>query len=304
MGGRWYRPHGATPTTHILKLPLGLVGNMRADMTDSVENEWLCAQIMAGLGIPMATADMVSFGDAKALAVTRFDRRWQGIPLEADKRTRFKPPEAAWIARLPQEDFCQALGIAPDRKYQSDGGPSAYDCLQTLGASERADEDRATFALSQLAFWLLAATDGHAKNYSIHHRRGGSFGMTPLYDVLSAWPIIGDGPNLIAYQRAKLAMAVRSEKNAHYRLRDIQARHWQRLALQCGATVWERMLAMAAAVEHMLEMVGAALPPGFPAGTWDPIAAGTRRHAEQFLRSVEQGDQAPRQLAPMSRATP
>jgi serine/threonine-protein kinase HipA len=47
MDGRWYLPHGATPTTHILKLPLGLVGGMKLDMRDSVENEWLCAQILA-----------------------------------------------------------------------------------------------------------------------------------------------------------------------------------------------------------------------------------------------------------------
>ena len=286
MGGKWYRPHGATPTTHILKLPLGLVGNMRADMTDSVENEWLCARIMAGLGIPMAQTEMASFGDTKALVVTRFDRRWQGVPPGADQKARFKPPVGAWIARLPQEDFCQALGVAPDRKYQSDGGPSEQDCLQILAASEHADEDRTIVALSQLVFWLMAATDGHAKNYSIHHHRGGRFGLTPLYDVLSAWPIIGDGPNRIAYQRAKLAMAVKGERSAHYRLRDIQARHWRRLAVTCGAGVWERMLEMAGGVDGVLENVEQSLPGGFPARTWEPVAAGMRRHAQQFLRSA------------------
>jgi serine/threonine-protein kinase HipA len=292
MGGKWYRPHGATPTTHILKLPLGLVGNMRADMTDSVEDEWLCAQIMSGLGIEMAPTEMVTFGDTKALVVTRFDRRWQGIATGAELKARFKPPEGAWIARLPQEDFCQALGIAPDRKYQSDGGPSVQDCLQVLAASEHPDEDRAVFALAQLAFWLLAATDGHAKNFSIHHRRGGRFGLTPLYDVLSAWPIIGDGPNRIAYQEAKLAMAIRGEKSAHYRLRDIQMRHWQRLAAACGPGVWERMLQMVRAVDDALETVGQSLPHGFSARTWEPIAAGLRRHAAQFLRWVEAGAEA------------
>ncbi len=289
MGGRWYRPHGATPTTHILKLPLGLVGNMRADMTDSVENEWLCARIMSALGFEMATTEMATFGDTKALVVTRFDRRWQGIAAGAELKARFKPAEGTWVARLPQEDLCQALGVAPDRKYQSDGGPSVQDCLQVLAASEHADEDRAVFALAQLAFWLLAATDGHAKNFSIHHRRGGRFALTPLYDVLSAWPMIGNGPNRIAYQRAKLAMAVKDDKNAHYRLRDIQVRHWQRLAAACGPGVWERMLQMVAAVDGALETVGQSLPHGFPHGTWEPIAAGMRRHAEQFLRSARSG---------------
>jgi len=287
MGGKWYRPHGATPTTHILKLPLGLVGNMRADMTDSVENEWLCAQIMSALGIPMAPTEMDTFGDTKALVVTRFDRRWQGIAPGAQTKARFKPPEGAWIARLPQEDFCQTLGIAPDRKYQSDGGPSVHGCLQVLASSEHAEEDRATFTLAQLAFWLLAATDGHAKNFSIHHRRGGRFGLTPLYDVLSAWPIIGDGPNRIAYPRAKLAMAIRGEKGTHYRLRDIQPRHWQRLAVSCGPGVWERMQAMVDGVEGVLDAVEKKLPAGFPAKTWKPVAAGVRRHAQVFRRLME-----------------
>ena len=143
---------------------------------------------------------MAAFGEAKALVVTRFDRRWQGVAAGAETKARFKRPEGVWIARLPQEDCCQALGVAPDRKDQSDGGPSVQDCLTVLAASEDADKDRAVFALAQLAFWLMAAIDGHAKNFSIQHRRGGRFSLTPLYDVLSAWPIIGDGPNRIAYQ--------------------------------------------------------------------------------------------------------
>jgi serine/threonine-protein kinase HipA len=221
------------------------------------------------------------------LVVTRFDRRWQGVAAGAELKARFKPPEGAWIARLPQEDLCQALGVAPDRKYQSDGGPSVQDCLQVLAASDNADEDRATFARAQLAFWLLAATDGHAKNFSIRHRRGGRFGLTPLYDVLSAWPIIGDGPNRIAYQRAKLAMAIRGEKSAHYRLLEIQSRHWQRLAASCGPDVWARMKAMVDSVDGVLDAVANVLPAGFPARTWEPIAAGMRRHAQFFRRSTQ-----------------
>lgn len=287
MGAKWYRPHGATPTTHILKLPLGLVGNMRPDMTDSLENEWLCARIMSALGFAMAQTEMASFGDTKALVVTRFDRRWQGVADGAEQKARFKPPEGAWIARLPQEDFCQALGIAPDHKYQSDGGPSVQDCLKVLAASEEADEDRTVFALAQFAFWLLAATDGHAKNFSLRHRRGGRFGLTPLYDVLSAWPLIGDGPNRIAYPRARLAMAIRGEKNAHYRLHDIQPRHWQRLAASCGAGAWKRMKAMADSVDSALDAVASELPAGFPVRTWEPISAGMRRHAQLFQRAAE-----------------
>lgn len=287
MGRRWYRPHGATPTTHILKLPLGLVGHMRADMTDSVENEWLCARIMAALGFDMAPTEMATFGGTKVLVVTRFDRRWQGVPPGAETKARFRPPEGAWIARLPQEDFCQALGVAPDRKYQNDGGPSVQDCLGVLAQGESAAADRATFALAQLAFWLLAATDGHAKNFSIAHRRGGRFALRPLYDVLSAWPIIGDGANRIAYEGTKLAMSIRGQRNQHYRLRDIQARHWRRLADAAGPGVWTRMIEMVVQVDAAVAEVEAELPAGFPGRTWGPTAAGLRRHATAFLRGVE-----------------
>lgn len=292
MGGKWYRPHGATPTTHILKLPLGLVGNMRADMTDSVENEWLCEQIMTRLGIPMARTEIARFGEVTALAVTRFDRRWVGIPAGAERKVRFKPPPTAWIARLPQEDLCQALGVPPVFKYQSDGGPGVEPCMAVLSSSERAEADRAHFALAQLAFWLLAATDGHAKNVSIQHRRGGAFAMAPLYDVLSAWPIIGTGPNQIAYRRATLAMSIRGERNTHAHLHEIQARHWKRLATHCGAGVWARMVEMAEGVPSVLDAVAAALPRDFPARTWEPIAAGTLRHAQHFLRGTTSVDRS------------
>ena len=285
MAGRWYRPAGATPTTHILKLPLGLVGNMRADMTDSVENEWLCGQLMNALGITTAETEIATFGESKALVVTRFDRRWQGVAEGGEQKSRFKPPEGAWIARLPQEDFFQALGIAPDQKYESDGGPSVRDCLGVLANSERAGEDRATFALAQLAFWQLAATDGHAKNFSIQHRRGGRFHLAPLYDVLSAWPIIGRGPNQLPYQRARLAMAHRGQ-TGHIRLSEIHVRHWQKLAISCGSDVFDRMTAMVERVEDALTEVEGRLPEGFPASVWSRVADGMRRHAAQFRREI------------------
>ena len=286
MGRRWYLPRGATPTTHILKLPLGLVGNMRADMSTSIENEWLCSRILRALGLPVAETEMGQFGGTKALVVTRFDRRWVGIEHGAEQKARFRPPDGAWIARLPQEDFCQALGVGPDRKYQSDGGPSMQDCLAVLSNSEHAQEDRTNFVLTQFAFWLLAATDGHAKNFSIQHRRGGRFGMTPLYDVLSAWPIIGNGPNHLSYQRAKLAMGVKAG-NMHYRLRDIQPRHWQGLAAAVAKDTWPRVHALARNVDAALSKVEAELPDGFPSRVWTSTAAGMRRHVTSFLQAPQ-----------------
>ncbi|CBJ43186.1 type II toxin-antitoxin system HipA family toxin [Ralstonia solanacearum] len=272
IGDTWHRPLGATPTTHILKLPLGLIGNLRADMQDSVDNEWLCAQLLAAWGLEVAHTEIARFGARKVLAVERFDRRWM-----ADRR---------WIARLPQEDFCQATGTPAHRKYESDGGPGLRACLDLLSASEQAIDDKRRFVLAQLAFWLLAATDGHAKNFSLAIGRGGRFRMTPLYDVLSVWPIVGDGPNQLSPYRARLAMALRG-KNAHARLADIHVRHWQALAAQSGVPdAFARMQALVERVPAGLDQVEAILPPDFSGRVWDSVRTGVLAQAERFINEL------------------
>jgi serine/threonine-protein kinase HipA len=273
--GQWNRPLGATPTTHIFKLPLGLIGNMRADMSESVENEWLCAQLLNLLGLPVADCDIATFGQRKVLVVKRFDRVLQS-----------PHGRAPWLARLPQEDFCQALGVAGERKYESDGGPGIRAILRQLDTSNNADTDKLTFIKAQLAFWLMAATDGHAKNFSIFHQRGGGFHMTPLYDVLSAWPIMGTGPNQVHPRRAKLAMALKS-KNTHYHLHEITTRHWQTLAQQSGVPgAFDQMLALVQRVPDALERAAALLPPGFPQRVFKPIRAGMLAQAKKFMAEL------------------
>jgi serine/threonine-protein kinase HipA len=135
MGGRWFQPHGATPTTHILKLPMGIVGNFRGDFSDSIENEWLCGQILRGLGLPVAESRMLRFGDQRVLAVKRFDRRWVGTGADRVDRRAFKASRGSWVVRLPQEDFCQATGRAPTERYEAEGGPSMEDIVDILGGS-------------------------------------------------------------------------------------------------------------------------------------------------------------------------
>ena len=272
LGKQWYRPMGATPTTHILKLPLGLVGGRRLDLTHSVENEWLCAQILDALGLPVARTAIGQFEDEKALVVERFDRRIM------DK--------GRWIARLPQEDFCQALGRPLAQKYESDGGPGMADGLKVLAGSEHAGRDRETFVSAQLVFWLLAATDGHAKNFSIFLLPRDRYQLTPLYDVLSAWPVIGHGRNLLPMQKARLAMALRG-KSTHYRLSEIQPRHWRQLALMTGGeALWRTMLALVERVESALRSVENRVPPTFPAPTAAAIFAGMRAQVRLFQGGI------------------
>ncbi|KAB1590792.1 toxin HipA [Burkholderia cepacia] len=267
--GRWMRPHGATPTTHILKLPLGLVGNKRADLTASVENEWLCLAILRAFGLSVAQAEIVCFGAHKVLSVARFDRA-----LHRD---------GGWLLRLPQEDFCQALGVPPHLKYESHGGPGVPDLAGLLRRSETSREDLDTLFAALIVFWMLAAPDGHAKNFSLRLLAGGRFRLTPLYDVMSIWPVEGDGANQWSWHKAKLAMAVHG-KRKHYAMRDITRRHFSAMAEHCllgdiATPIVERLVAM---TPHVIESVAAALPPGFPARVAERILGGLRFAAQRL----------------------
>jgi serine/threonine protein kinase HipA of HipAB toxin-antitoxin module len=152
--GRFCEPHGSTPATHIFKLALGLIGERQLDMRHSLENEWLCAQLLREYGMPVAACEVRQFGDTRALVVERFDRR-------------LHPSKRYWL-RLPQEDFCQATATPSSRKYEAEGGPDLRDIARILQGSDRREADLATPLRSQLLFWMLAAIDGHAKNFSIH----------------------------------------------------------------------------------------------------------------------------------------
>lgn len=268
--GRWQRPLGSTPTTHIFKLPLGLVGGMQADMRSSVENEWLCAQLVAAFGLPVARCDIAHFEAQKVLVVERFDRR-----LSSDGR---------WLMRLPQEDLCQATATSPYLKYQADGGPGIARILDILAGSENSETDRRQFFKAQVVFWLLAATDGHAKNFSLFHLPGGRYRATPLYDILSAHPVIGHGAGKVAPQKAKLAMAVRGQSN-HYLIERIQPRHWLAQARSSGLTeAWadELLNELADNTGEILQKIEGELPPDFPADVAETIFHGIRRQREKL----------------------
>jgi serine/threonine-protein kinase HipA len=285
MGNRWYRPLGATPTTHIMKLPLGIVGG-GLDFKFSVENEWLCARFLQAMGLDVAQTSIETFEDLTVLVVERFDRRWIGVePAEVIKR-RFKPCQGTYIARLPQEDMCQALGVPPERKYEKDGGPGMAQVLRLLAGSTHAADDRSRFVLAQLLFWLLAAPDGHAKNFSIQHTVDG-YHLTPVYDVLSAWPLIGRKARQLQYEKVSLAMALRG-KNKHYRLAQIQVRHWWEFARSVGIKgLWPRMIATVERAVETFRALEKHLPEGFPESIFTGIGKGIERHALAFLSGAK-----------------
>lgn len=254
--GKWHLPRGMTATTHILKPQIGRRNSF--DLTHSVENEHMCLEILDALGVPAAKTEIVDFAGTRALVVERFDRRWT-----KDKR----------LLRVPQEDCCQALSIPPTRKYQSDGGPGMVEILDFLKGSDDPAYDQLIFMKAQVAFWLLAAIDGHAKNFSVFLHPGGGFQLTPLYDVMSAQPL--EDRKQVWRKEMKLAMSV--GKNRHYRVHEIQPRHFQQTAKRAGLP--EGMAEMAldlisASLPDAIEHVCTSLPAGFPADIRDSIAEG------------------------------
>lgn len=270
--GRWLLPQGSTPTTHIFKLPMGLVGHMQADMRTSVENEWLCSRIIDAYGIPVAACEIGHFEDQKALVVERFDRT--------------RSTDGSWIIRLPQEDLCQATGTSPLRKYQSDGGPGIARIMELLLGSEHAERDRQNLFKTQIVFWVLAATDGHGKNFSIAHLPGGRYRATPIYDVLSAHPVIGTGKNQVSPHKARLAMAVRGSSN-HYLIEKIQRRHWTAQAQQVGLGARAAAQAIEEVIEATEGVIAEAsrlLPDDFPADLAAAIFEGMRKQCATLRR--------------------
>ena len=141
--------------------------------------------------------------------------------------------------------------------------------------------------LSQVLFWLRCATDGHAKNFSLFIRPGGRYQLTPLYDVLSAHPVLGEGPSKISPHKAKLAMAVRT-KNAHWKMRDILLRHGLELGTRHGVVTADGRPAQAvlddlvARTSEALAQVRAQLPPGSPKDVAGSILAGVEAAAARL----------------------
>ena len=259
---QWLLPLGPTPTSHIFKPAMKESPN-GADFSDSPWNEWFCLVLCRALGLETANAEVRLFDGKPVLIVERFDRTWRvGV-----------------LYRLPQEDICQALGVPPLRKYQSDGGPGIVEVLEFLNGAVAPHEDRLTFMKAQIVFWLLAAIDGHAKNFSIFLTPGG-YRLTPLYDVMSAAPY----PEF-PVQKMKLAMALGNK--GYYRLSQIQLRHFYQTGQKAGlhAQDIESIFSdLAARLEDAIAEAGAlAAETGMPESTAGTILAGVRKRAGMIV---------------------
>ncbi|MEX0956425.1 MAG: type II toxin-antitoxin system HipA family toxin [Rhizobiaceae bacterium] len=271
--GKWLKPHGTTPTTHIFKTQIGELPN-GIDLSNSVENEYYCLKLAAAFGLPVNKADIHTFGKTTALVIERFDRRWTN-----DGR----------LLRLPQEDCCQALSIPPSRKYQSDGGPRLIDILNLLKGSDTPADDQATVFKAQILFWLLGATDGHAKNFSIFLGPGGRYRLTPLYDILTAEPSLK--AHQIQQKQMKLAMSV--GKNNRYKIEQIHGRHFAQSGEAAGlprALIKQSVEEMADTARRAIELVEKDLPKNFPEAIHSAVKEALTKRLASLTIGAEDAD--------------
>ena len=273
LDGQWQLPQGTTPTSHIFKLPIGRIEHSGMDLSNSVENEWLCHLLLKAYGLAIANAEMGVFDGVKALVVERFDRRWAN--------------DRSWLMRLPQEDMCQALNTPPALKYESDGGPGIIRIMELLFGSVESLQDRRTFMTLNLLFWLLAAVDGHGKNFSLFLLPGGGFQLTPAYDVMSAYPLVAK--KQLMRQKLKMAMAI-TGRSRHYEWSHIRHRHWLATAKHCRFSAEEMDAVINDVLERMddvIDQVGNRLPSTFPESVAGPVFAGMVAAREKLARSKQ-----------------
>jgi serine/threonine-protein kinase HipA len=221
--------------------------------------------LLANLGMTVAETEILDFEDVRALSVRRFDRAWGG----KDR-----------LLRQSQEDCLQALGVPPTRKHEAEGGPGIPAIMRLLSGSDRALEDQTTFLKAQICYWLMGATDGHAKNFSIFLAAGGRFILTPLYDIMSSEPYYR--AKQIPKNQMKLAMCLGT--NRRYRMDMITTRHFEQTASISGispalvrqcldniAETWNK------ARDKTMELVGNSVPDKISA----PILDGFSRRLKE-----------------------
>ena len=163
-----------------------------------VENEYLCLHAASTIGLLVPRVEIRRIKDITYLLIERYDRLIQ------DNH----------IARIHQEDFCQALGIVSTRKYQNEGGPSFKQCFELLQNTTQPVSDLNRLASGLIYNYLICNMDAHGKNFSLLHNAS-QLSLAPFYDMLCTrfYPTLSE----------KMAMKIGSKYHADL----VLARHWE-----------------------------------------------------------------------------
>lgn len=193
-------PAPGQPTTHILKPP---ISRFRA----TTENEAFVMRLAAAIGLDVAPVEPRVVRDRTFLLIERYDRA-----IDDDGHVR----------RIHQEDFCQALGVPPETKYASEGGPTFKDCFELLRRIVARPAVDVLKLLDAVIFNVMAGNaDAHGKNFSIFYSDEGPR-LAPLYDLLAtvAYPDLSPKFAMKIGQRATLA--------------ELDAKSWNAFAADAG----------------------------------------------------------------------
>ena len=203
-------PHYGFPTSHILKPDISA-------LPESIRVEHFCLLLAKECGQSVPHSKIVKAGDQVFMQMARYDR----MLVKKDGKDS--------LARLHQEDFCQALGYGPEKKYERKGGPGWKECFALMGKTENPVE--ATNALLGRAIfqYLSGNPDAHAKNYSLLYRRDGSTRLSPFYDLNNAAAFKANFKSV----KPLMAMAIGGEFNRD----NVTPEHWTALAEECGLSV-------------------------------------------------------------------
>lgn len=204
VDGKLAIPLRNTPSTHIIKPPI-------KDLEDTVFNEFFCMKLAGDMGLPVPEVDVYWLGDQPYYLVKRYDRR-------VDKNES--------VRRLHQEDFCQALQIPPEQKYENEGGPSLQSCFDLLeeriAGGNMAGKNRLTFLQGVIFNYLVGNGDAHGKNFSLLYDQEVE-SLAPFYDLMNTL-VYGDA------FKAKMAMKIASK----YKFREVGQRHFDTFSEENG----------------------------------------------------------------------
>lgn len=231
-------PLGAQPSTHILKPAI-------ATVDDSVINEGFCMALAHAAGMTTAQTEIFSIQSRPVLLVSRYDRHTDA----SDN-----------LIRIHQEDFCQALGVVPEMKYQNEGGPDLRACFELLRRTTRPSSPQVLRLLDAVIFnALIGNHDAHGKNFSLVYKTSQSPTLAPLYDLLST--------AIYEHLTPKMAMKL----GGKYKWTEVHGQHWAQFAQEAGlspAQTQKRVLGMAQKLPHLAKRLQT-----LPLFVHQPIAA-------------------------------
>jgi len=193
-------PAPGQPTTHILKPPI-------ERFRGTTENEAFVMRLAWAVGLNVANVEPRAVCGRKFLLIERYDRSF-----DADGR----------VQRIHQEDFCQAIGIPPEKKYAIEGGPAIVDCFKLVRECSAVPGRDVIELLNATVFNVIVGNaDAHGKNFSILYPSGGPR-LAPLYDLLSTafYPEISAGFAMKIGRRSTLG--------------ELDAKGWERFAADAG----------------------------------------------------------------------